>query len=127
MLKQRLDRAKKHVSENRNFYIGAGIVLITSMVIIRSGSKAKVSKVHPYVTQFLKNHPQHAGTKLRYSVVAKGQHLISMPMELIGQYKIGEKYDVVPTSSPVIYGPSLIIANDLGKHLAVFPLPKGKL
>lgn len=127
MKNERLDRVKKHISENRNLYVGTGILLTSAIIIMRSGNKTMPNRVEPYVKEFLKHHPQHAGKTLRFAVVGKGQHLISLPMELMSKYKVGEKYDVIPSSAPVIYGPSLVIVNEIGKHLAVFPLLKGKL
>lgn len=127
MTNERLDRVKKHISDNRNLYIGGGIVLVTTIAILRSGNKSTVKRVEPYIKEFLKHNPQHADKNLRFAVVGKGQHLISLPMELMSKYKVGEKYDVIPTSAPVIYGPSLVIVSEIGKHLAVFPLVKGKL
>jgi len=82
----------------------------------------KTNKYERLIRDFRKNHPQHKSTKLRYTLIPKGQHLISMPEEDVPNYVIGEKYDVVPTTQPVVYGPAMVIVDDLGKHLAIFPL-----
>lgn len=73
------------------------------------------------VNEFLKNNPQHKHKSLRYTIIPKGQHLISVSAESALVYKFGERADVVLTDSPVVYGPALLIVDQDGKHLAIFP------
>lgn len=82
----------------------------------------KTKKYERLIQVFRKNHPQHNNTKLRYTLIPKGQHLISVSEKDVPNYVIGERYDIVSTQSAIIYGPALLIVDELGKHLAVFPL-----
>jgi hypothetical protein len=82
----------------------------------------ETNKINRMIRQFRKNHPQHSSTALRYTVIPKGQHLITVPNDDLPKYNFGEAYAVVPTRSPIVYGPALVITDETDKHLAIFPL-----